>query len=62
MASAAQARPRRSNARRSCRFGSVGFDMATLRGPTLSADFKAMVIDYVERRYGVGGTGRTAAE
>ena len=34
----------------------------TLRGPTLAADFKTMVIDYIERRYGSGGTGRTAAE
>ena len=34
----------------------------TLRGPTVAADFKQMVIDYIERRYGVGGVGRTAAE
>jgi (E)-4-hydroxy-3-methylbut-2-enyl-diphosphate synthase len=33
----------------------------TLRGPTVAADFKNIVIDYIERRYGVGG-GRTAAE
>jgi (E)-4-hydroxy-3-methylbut-2-enyl-diphosphate synthase len=32
----------------------------TLRGPTVAADFKALVIDYIERRYGVAG--RTAAE
>jgi (E)-4-hydroxy-3-methylbut-2-enyl-diphosphate synthase len=32
----------------------------TLRGPTVAADFKALVIDYIERRYGVGS--RTAAE
>jgi (E)-4-hydroxy-3-methylbut-2-enyl-diphosphate synthase len=32
----------------------------TLRGPTVAADFKNLVIDYIERRYGV--TGRTAAE
>src|SRR5262245_35907422 len=25
---------------------------ATLRGPTLAADFKQMVIDYIERRWG----------
>jgi (E)-4-hydroxy-3-methylbut-2-enyl-diphosphate synthase len=37
-----------------------GKKAATLRGPTLSADFKQMVIDYIERRY--GGAGRTAAE
>ena len=38
-----------------------GKKAATLRGPTLSADFKQMVIDYIERRFGTGGT-RTAAE
>jgi (E)-4-hydroxy-3-methylbut-2-enyl-diphosphate synthase len=38
-----------------------GKKAATLRGPTLSADFKQMVIDYIERRFGAGGT-RTAAE
>ncbi len=32
----------------------------TLRGPTVAADFKNLVIDYIERRYGVGS--RTAAE
>jgi (E)-4-hydroxy-3-methylbut-2-enyl-diphosphate synthase len=32
----------------------------TLRGPTVAADFKKLVIDYIERRYGV--VGRTAAE
>jgi (E)-4-hydroxy-3-methylbut-2-enyl-diphosphate synthase len=37
-----------------------GKKAATLRGPTLSADFKAMVIDYIERRF--GSAGRTAAE
>jgi (E)-4-hydroxy-3-methylbut-2-enyl-diphosphate synthase len=39
-----------------------GKKAATLRGPTLAADFKTMVIDYIERRYGRGGAGRTAAE
>ena len=34
----------------------------TLRGPTVAADFKNLVIDYIERRYGAGGAGRTAAE
>ncbi len=34
----------------------------TLRGPTVSADFQKIVIDYIERRFGSGGTGRTAAE
>jgi (E)-4-hydroxy-3-methylbut-2-enyl-diphosphate synthase len=32
----------------------------TLRGATVAADFKSLVIDYIERRYGVAG--RTAAE
>ncbi|HXX08087.1 MAG TPA: flavodoxin-dependent (E)-4-hydroxy-3-methylbut-2-enyl-diphosphate synthase, partial [Pseudolabrys sp.] len=35
-----------------------GKKAATLRGPTLSADFKQMVIDYIEHRF---GTGRRAA-
>jgi (E)-4-hydroxy-3-methylbut-2-enyl-diphosphate synthase len=38
-----------------------GKKTATLRGPTLAADFKKMVEDYVARRFGVGA-GRTAAE
>src|SRR5882757_7041173 len=33
----------------------------TLRGPTLTTDFKNIVIDYIERRFGAGA-GRTAAE
>jgi hypothetical protein len=37
-----------------------GRKAATLRGPTLSADFKQMVIDYIEGRWGTGA--RTAAE
>jgi (E)-4-hydroxy-3-methylbut-2-enyl-diphosphate synthase len=37
-----------------------GKKAATLRGPTLSADFQKMVIDYIERRY--GSVRRTAAE
>ncbi|WP_137042838.1 flavodoxin-dependent (E)-4-hydroxy-3-methylbut-2-enyl-diphosphate synthase [Pseudolabrys sp. FHR47] len=37
-----------------------GKKAATLRGATLSADFKQMVIDYIERRWGTGS--RTAAE
>ncbi|HEX9072338.1 MAG TPA: flavodoxin-dependent (E)-4-hydroxy-3-methylbut-2-enyl-diphosphate synthase [Pseudolabrys sp.] len=36
-----------------------GKKAATLRGSTLSADFKQMVIDYIERRF---GTDRRAAE
>ena len=39
-----------------------GKKVATLRGATVAADFKQMVIDYIERRYGVGSAGRTAAE
>jgi (E)-4-hydroxy-3-methylbut-2-enyl-diphosphate synthase len=39
-----------------------GKKVATLRGATVAADFKQMVIDYIERRYGMGGAGRTAAE
>src|SRR5271154_1780993 len=34
----------------------------TLRGPTVAADFQKIVIDYIERRFGTGVTGRTAAE
>jgi (E)-4-hydroxy-3-methylbut-2-enyl-diphosphate synthase len=37
-----------------------GKKAATLRGPTLGADFKQLVIDYIERRFGAGT--RTAAE
>ena len=36
-----------------------GKKVATLRGPTLTADFKQMVIDYIERRF---GRGQRAAE
>jgi (E)-4-hydroxy-3-methylbut-2-enyl-diphosphate synthase len=37
-----------------------GKKAVTLRGPTVSADFKQMVIDYIENRFGQAG--RTAAE
>src|SRR3569833_631967 len=37
-----------------------GKKVATLRGATLTTDFKQMVIDYIERRWGTGA--RTAAE
>jgi (E)-4-hydroxy-3-methylbut-2-enyl-diphosphate synthase len=37
-----------------------GKKAATLRGATLSADFKQMVMDYIDRRFGTGA--RTAAE
>src|ERR1700680_257432 len=39
-----------------------GKKAATLRGPTLFADFKNLVLDYIERRFGAAGAGRTAAE
>jgi (E)-4-hydroxy-3-methylbut-2-enyl-diphosphate synthase len=39
-----------------------GKKAVTLRGPTVAAEFKQMVIDYIERRFGHGGAGRTAAE
>jgi (E)-4-hydroxy-3-methylbut-2-enyl-diphosphate synthase len=32
-----------------------GKKAATLRGPTLTTDFKQMVTDYIERRFGAGG-------
>jgi len=37
-----------------------GQKAVTLRGPTLAADFKQLVIDYIERRF--GQSGRSAAE
>ena len=39
-----------------------GKKAVTLRGPTVSQDFQKLVIDYIERRYGAGSAGRTAAE
>jgi (E)-4-hydroxy-3-methylbut-2-enyl-diphosphate synthase len=39
-----------------------GKKAVTLRGPTVAADFKKMVIEYIERRYGAAGAGRAAAE
>src|ERR1700716_249252 len=39
-----------------------GKKAATLRGPTLTADFKALVIDYIERRFGHAGERRGAAQ
>jgi (E)-4-hydroxy-3-methylbut-2-enyl-diphosphate synthase len=32
-----------------------GQKFRTLRGPTIAADFKALVIDYIEQRYGANG-------
>src|SRR5947209_18332806 len=40
----------------------AGKKAVTLRGATVAADFNQMVIDYIERRFGNGGAGRTAAE
>jgi (E)-4-hydroxy-3-methylbut-2-enyl-diphosphate synthase len=37
-----------------------GEKFRTLRGPTIAADFKALVIDYIDQRY--GGTGAKAPE
>jgi (E)-4-hydroxy-3-methylbut-2-enyl-diphosphate synthase len=31
-----------------------GKKFRTLRGPTIAADFKALVIDYIDQRYGKG--------
>src|SRR6201997_3981065 len=39
-----------------------GKKAVTLRGPTVSADFQKLVIDYIQRRFGARGAGRTAAE
>lgn len=39
-----------------------GKKAVTLRGPTVAADFKQTVLDYIERRFGQGSLGRTAAE
>jgi (E)-4-hydroxy-3-methylbut-2-enyl-diphosphate synthase len=33
----------------------------TLRGPHIAAEFKAVVADYIERRFGTGGKGKPAA-
>jgi (E)-4-hydroxy-3-methylbut-2-enyl-diphosphate synthase len=34
----------------------------TLRGAGIADEFKALMLDYIENRYGQGGAGRTAAE
>jgi (E)-4-hydroxy-3-methylbut-2-enyl-diphosphate synthase len=39
-----------------------GKKVTTLRGPGAAAEFKQMVLDYIERRYGTASMGRTAAE
>jgi (E)-4-hydroxy-3-methylbut-2-enyl-diphosphate synthase len=39
-----------------------GKKAATLRGPGAAVEFKQMVLDYIERRFGQGAIGRDAAE
>ena len=39
-----------------------GKKVVTLRGPGAAAEFKQMVLDYIERRFGQVGRNRTAAE
>src|SRR5271165_1782210 len=39
-----------------------GKKVMTLRGAAVAAEFKQMVIDYIERRFGQAGSGRAAAE
>ena len=39
-----------------------GKKAVTLRGPTVAADFKQMVIDYIERRFGKSAARSAAAE
>ena len=39
-----------------------GKKAVTLRGATVAQDFQKLVIDYIDRRYGIGGAGQTAAE
>jgi (E)-4-hydroxy-3-methylbut-2-enyl-diphosphate synthase len=39
-----------------------GKKAVTLRGATVAADFKKLVIDYIEKRYGANAGQRTAAE
>jgi (E)-4-hydroxy-3-methylbut-2-enyl-diphosphate synthase len=34
----------------------------TLRGPNIAADFKVLVEDYIEKRFGAGSAGKSAAE
>jgi len=55
---------RRAGARAACCAGvHRGPRRRDLRGPTVAADFKKMVIDYIEKRYGAANAGqRTAAE
>ncbi|HZE52538.1 MAG TPA: flavodoxin-dependent (E)-4-hydroxy-3-methylbut-2-enyl-diphosphate synthase [Bradyrhizobium sp.] len=39
-----------------------GKKFRTLRGPTIATDFKALVIDYIDQRYGAGAKPTAAAE
>jgi (E)-4-hydroxy-3-methylbut-2-enyl-diphosphate synthase len=38
-----------------------GHKFRTLRGPTIAADFKALVIDYIDQRYGASAKPTAAA-
>jgi (E)-4-hydroxy-3-methylbut-2-enyl-diphosphate synthase len=39
-----------------------GKKFRTLRGPTIASDFKALVIDYIDQRYGANAKPPAAAE
>jgi (E)-4-hydroxy-3-methylbut-2-enyl-diphosphate synthase len=39
-----------------------GRKTVTLRGANIAAEFKALVEDYIKKRFGAGGSGRSAAE
>ncbi len=39
-----------------------GQKVTTLRGPTIAADFKAIVMEYIERRFGTGAVGRQGSD
>ena len=39
-----------------------GQKAATLRGPTIARDFQALVLDYIEQRFGDGANRKPAAE
>ena len=39
-----------------------GKKVTTLRGPGAADEFKQMVLDYIERRFGHASIGRSAAE
>ena len=39
-----------------------GTKAMTLRGPNITSEFKQIVEDYIEKRFGSGGQGKSAAE